>query len=187
MAEDKRIEDYLKALARALSGLPESDRADIVAEIRAHLEHRAGEGKLDEAIKALGAPQHCARSFLDELKLQSAFTDAGPAKTFGALFALASRRTLASAGLFVSGIFYLLALGFGIIAVTEIVAPDSVGLWIDPAHDVFVLGAVDDPGTTTKEILGWWIMPVGAGLSLLALVIGQLLGRLFVGLMIGRK
>jgi hypothetical protein len=187
MAESKRTGDYVAALSRALSGLPERDRSDILAEIRAHLEYRAGEGKLEEALKALGSPQACARSFLDELRLQSAFTDAGPGKTLGALFALASRRALASAGLFVSGIFYLLALGFGIIAVTDIVQPASVGLWIDPARDVYVLGAVDDPGTATKEILGAWIIPVAAGLCLFALVIGQTTGRLFIRLMLGGR
>ena len=92
MTATQQIDGYMRALARALGGLEAKDRGDILAEIRAHLEHRAEENRLGEALKALGAPEACARGFLDELKLQAAFADAGPAKTLGALLALASRR-----------------------------------------------------------------------------------------------
>ena len=186
MSDADRIETYLKSLARALRGLAASDRDDILNEIRAHLEHRAGEKRLDEAIKALGAPESCARGFLDELKLQTAFTDAGPAKTFGALLALASRRLTAAAGLFVSGIFFLFAFGFAATGVIEMVAPDKAGFFVDQVEGVYVFGAVDAPGPNTRELLGRWMIPVAAALAVLSFVIGQGLGRFFVGLMVKR-
>lgn len=119
MTQDSRIDTYLAELARALRGMSETDRRDITEEIRAHLEHRAGEGRLDEALKALGAPQACARGFIEELKLQQAFTDRGPATTFATLFALASQRLTAAVGLLLSGVFFLLAFGFGFTASTN--------------------------------------------------------------------
>lgn len=61
MADEKAIETYLKGLRRALRTLSDGDRDEIVAEIRAHLEHRAREGRLEEALKALGSPEKCAR------------------------------------------------------------------------------------------------------------------------------
>lgn len=184
MNADARIDSYLQALSRALAGLAEPDRRDIVAEIRAHLDHRAAEGRLDEALKSLGPAQQCARGFLDELKLQDAFTDAGPVKTFAALLALASRRATASVGLFVSGVFFLCAAGFAISAVAEVVSPDSVGLWVDPARDIFAFGVVDmDGGDAPKELLGRWMLPVAAGLALVMLLVGQWLGRFFIRLM----
>lgn len=182
-----RIDDYAAKLSRALGGIGEEDRRGIVDEIRAHLEHRASENRLDEALKALGPPQTCARGFLDEMKLQAAFADAGPVKTFGALLALASWRATATAGLFVSGIFFLFAIGFAIVCVAKIVSPESVGFWVDPAQNVFVLGVVDvRPDSTVKEILGPWMIPFAAAMAVLFLLIGQRLGRLFIKLMMKR-
>lgn len=184
-ATDK-IDGYMKPLARALRGLAEGDRDDIVREIRAHLEHRAGENRLDEALRALGTPEVCARGFIDELKLQTAFADAGPAKTFGALLALASRRVTASIGLFVSGVFYLLAFGFAWTGVMEIVMPEKAGLWVDATANIYAFGVLDEPSATTKEVLGRWLIPAAAALSVLSFVIGQSLGRFFVRLMMKR-
>jgi hypothetical protein len=187
MPIEKRIEDYLAKLSRALAGIGEEDRRAIIEEIRSHLEHRAGENRLDEALKALGSPQECARGFREEMKLQAAFADAGPVKTIGALLALASWRATATVGLFVSGVFFLFAVAFAIITVTEIVSPESVGLWIDPANDVFVLGSVDiEPDSTAKEVLGRWMIPFGAACAVVSLLAGQWLGRLFIRLMLKR-
>ena len=181
-----RIDGYVGSLDRALRGLADKDRADIVSEIRAHLDHRAGENRLDEALKSLGAPEICARGFLDEMKLQAAFTDAGPAKTFGALLALASRRTTAAAGLFVSGVFFLLAFGFAATGVMEIVRPEQAGFWVDAANGVYAFGMMDGLEPTAREVLGRWMIPVAAALSVLSFVIGQTLGRFFVRLMMKR-
>lgn len=186
MTSTNAINRYMDALARGLQSLEAKDREDIIAEIRGHLEHRAGENRLDEALKALGSPEACARGFLDELKLQAAFTDAGPAKTLGALFALASRRATAAAGLFVSGVFFLLALGFALTGVMEVVSPEQAGFWIDPAKHVYAFGTFDSPSPTAREVLGAWMIPVAALLAVLSFVVGQTLGRFFVGLMMKR-
>lgn len=195
MSDATKIEDYLRALARALRALPERDRDDIVAEIRAHLDHRSGEGKLAEALKALGSPDNCARSFIEEMKIQSAFADGGAVKTFGALLALASRRVTATAGLFVSLIFFLLSAGFAFTALAEIVTPDLAGFWVGPESGTLMIGTFDppplppEPGAPPppREIMGRWLIPFAAGLSVLFFVIGQWLSRLFIRLMMRRR
>ncbi len=201
MADDKAIETYLKGLRRALRTLPEGDRDEIAAEIRAHLDHRAREGRLQEAMKALGSPEKCARGFLEEIKIQDAFADGGPTKTVGALLALASRRATAAAGLFVSGVFFLIAVGFAITAAVEVVAPDKAGLWVGREAGVYVFGTYDAPTppdappapgapappAPPQELLGRWLLPVAAGLSVLTFIIGQWLARMFVRLMARRK
>ncbi len=187
MSEQSRIETYVRALSRALAQLSERDRDDIVNEIQSHLEHRASQDRLDEAIEALGPPATCARSFLDELKIQTAFVDGGPVRTFGALLALASRRSLAAVGLFVAGVFFLLAAGFAITAITEIVAPNAAGLYIDPQRDIFAMGVVVFDGQAPREVLGRWLFPIAAGLSVLSFVAGQWLGRVFIRLMMTRR
>lgn len=188
MSDAKRIEDYLRALSRALRALPDRDRDDIVAEIRAHLDHRASEGKLDDALKALGGPEACARTFIEEMKIQSAFADGGPAKTFGALLALASVRATATAGLFISSIFFMTAAAFMFVAFYEMVSPEQVGLWSDPAMGSFIFGMQDDlPSPTARELLGRWMIPVSGALAVLTFVAGQWLARFFIRLMMRRK
>lgn len=187
MSDDKRIDAYLKELGRALRQLDEKDRSDILSEIRTHLEHRAGEDRLDEALRSLGAPAQCARGFLEELKIQNAFADGGASKSVGALFELASRRITAAAGLFVSGVFYLFSFAFVIVALTELVAPDAVGLWVDPARDIFALGVVDIGENPPKELLGRWMFPLATTLAVLSLLIGQWLARVFIRLMARRR
>lgn len=188
MSDATKIEEYLRGLSRALRALPDRDRDDIIAEIRAHLDHRSDEGKLTEAIKALGSPDDCARSFIEEMKVQSAFADGGPAKTFGALLALASQRVTAALGLFFSGIFFILAAAFVFIAFYEMVAPETVGLWSDPATGSFFFGTMDDPASpTARELLGRWLIPVSAVLAVLSFIVGQWLSHLFIRLMMRRK
>lgn len=184
MTSNGRIDEYIREFSRALSGLPESDRREIVDEIRAHLEHRATENKLEEAVKALGSPRECARQFLEELKLQAAFTEAGPARTFSALLALASRRATATLGLFVSGVFYLFAIGFAVTCISEIVSPESAGLWIDRENGVFMLGVFDATDKAeAKEILGLWLIPIAAAMSVLSFLVAHWLGLFFIRLM----
>lgn len=195
MSDATRIEDYLARLSRALRALPARDRDDIIAEIRAHLDHRASEGKLAEALKALGSPDECARSFIEEMKIQSAFADGGPAKTFGALLALASRRATATAGLFVSLFFFLLATGFAFTALAEIVTPELAGLWIGPETDTFIIGTFDPPPPPPtpdapeppREILGRWLIPFAVGLAVFFFVLGQFSSRFFIRLMMRRR
>lgn len=194
MSDATKIEDYLRALSKALRALPDRDRDDIIAEIRAHLDHRAGEGKLADALKALGGPDDCARSFIEEMKIQSAFADGGPAKSFGALLSLASRRATATAGLFVSLVFFLLAAGFAFTALAEIVTPDKAGLWVGPDSGSIVIGAFDAPPPATpdapappREILGRWLIPFASALAVVFFVIGQWSSRLFIRLMMRRK
>ena len=148
MSDDKRIDAYLKELGRALRQLDEKDRSDILSEIRTHLEHRAGEDRLNEALRSLGAPAQCARGFLEELKIQNAFV---------------------------------------IVALTELVAPDAVGLWVDPARDIFALGVVDIGENPPKELLGRWMFPLATTLAVLSLLIGQWLARVFIRLMARRR
>lgn len=195
MSDATKIEDYLAKLSRALRALPERDRDDIIAEIRAHLDHRASEGKLADALKALGSPDECARSFIEEMKIQSAFADGGPAKTFSALLALASRRVTASVGLFVSLFFFLLAAGFAFTALAEIVTPEKAGLWIGPDADTFIIGTFDAPPAPPtpdapeppREVLGRWLIPFAVGLAVLFFVLGQFSSRFFIRLMMRRK
>ncbi len=184
MTSNEKIETYVRELSRALSSLEKNDRDDILLEIRSHLEHREDENRLDEALASLGPAGKCARGFFEEIRLQEAFTDGGPTKTIGALLALASRRITAAFGLLAAGIFYLMAAGFALTAVAEVVTPELAGLWVNADNGTYFFGIIDSENTADAvELLGGWTIPVAASLAVLALVCGQWLGRFFVHLM----
>ena len=184
MTSTGKIEPYMRELSHALSSLKESDRDDILLEIRSHLEHREEENRLDEALASLGSAKECARGFYEEIRLQDAFTDGGPTKTIGALLALASRRMTAASGLLAAGIFYLMAAGFALTAVAEVVTPELAGLWVNGDKGVFFFGIIDSNTTeNATELLGAWLIPVAAGLAVLTFICGQWLGRFFIRLM----
>jgi len=179
MIQDDSIEHYTQALFAALRGLPADERSDIVKEIKAHLEHRKAEGKLDAAFDGLGSPVVCARAFRDELTLQSAFNDGGPQRTFGALVTLATRRVIAAIGLFIASLF---------LAVAKIISPNSVGLWTHNSTNQFAFGMFGgSPSDTYTEQLGLWYFPLASLLAVVLYLFSHRIGLLFLQLMIVRK
>lgn len=188
MIQDDSIEHYTQALFAALRGLPADERSDIVKEIKAHLEHRKAEGKLDAAFDGLGSPVVCARAFRDELTLQSAFNDGGPQRTFGALVTLATRRVIAAIGLFIASLFLMIAIGMAVSAVAKIISPNSVGLWTHNSTDQFAFGMFGgSPSDTYTEQLGLWYFPLASLLAVVLYLFSHRIGLLFLQLMIARK
>jgi hypothetical protein len=63
---------------------------------------------------------------------------------------------------------YALAAGFLATAIVKPFAPSRAGLWILPADDLSVSLGVMDHSPMARELLGWWIIPVGliAGVGL---------------------
>jgi len=191
MTDRDQIDRYIKALSKALRGIPTAEVEDIIAEIGAHLDHRAGEGKLETALAELGSPAVCARAFRDELLLQTAFNDGGPARTFGALLALGTRRLIAAVGLLFASFFLILSIAMAVSAIAEIFSPETVGLWVGSGGGSFVFGTVNNlPGETYTEVLGRWYFPAAGMLAVLLVLlylISHLTARGFLKLMVGRR
>ncbi|MEL7128084.1 MAG: DUF1700 domain-containing protein [Pseudomonadota bacterium] len=188
MTDPERIESYTNDLAKALAPVATTDRDEIIREIRAHLEQRADEGRLTEALEGLGSPQACARAFRQELALQDAFDDGSPVRTFRALLANAARNVIASVGLFVTGLFMLIAIGLAFTAFVEIVSPQTTGLWVNAEHSLILFGTLDEGrGDGFTEILGFWYVPLALLAAVILFVVGQKSARLCLGLMIRRN
>lgn len=69
MIRDARLEQYLTSLERALKPFPVSDRADIITEIKSHVQstlERNPQASLDSLLSALGAPETVANRYLLE-------------------------------------------------------------------------------------------------------------------------
>ena len=52
------------------------------------------------------------------------------------------------------------ATGFALIlaGVGKVIAPNQMGAWVGP-HTIFDIGVNNDP--TARDLLGWWLVPVG--------------------------
>jgi hypothetical protein len=69
MSTDPKIETYLTSLEKALRGLPVSDRADIVTEIKSHIlsaMERDPNAQVGQVLSAMGEPETVANRYLAE-------------------------------------------------------------------------------------------------------------------------
>lgn len=182
-----KIQGYTKALSKGLVALTRDEKNEIVAEISAHLHQRAAEGRLDEALAALGSPQQCAQHYLDELTIKTAIIKGGPARVFGTLLSLATKRLFAGIGLFFASIFLCISIAMILSAIVKIISPNTIGLWVVDGGMTFAFGAVDsDIKIERTEILGVWYTPVAVAIAVLAFLISQWTSRFFLKIMLGR-
>jgi len=187
MTAEQRILDYAVRLRVLLREMPEPDRDAIVTEIRTHLQECHERGRLDLAMKDLGSPEHLARAYFEELRIEASYVNPTPARTVGTLAILASQHVLAALGLLVCSVGYLLAGAFLLTALVDLVRPDAVGLWTGQHIDgdpFMYFGWVDvaDHGLATApaEILGPLYPLVATAGALVFFVISDALGRLFL-------
>jgi hypothetical protein len=173
---DRVLEGYLAELRQGLGRLPEPERAEIVAELRGHVLESAGGGgnpsgsSMAAALARLGPASELARQYLAESVLVRAEHSRSP---WLLLKGLVRAATLSVAGLFaLLGLLvgYGLALSLALAAVRKPMAPDRVGLW-QVGDDAVSLTLGWGAPAAGREILGWWIVPLGllAGVSVLLL------------------
>lgn len=176
-AESKeRIDDYLKALRSCLRDLNDDDAREIVEEIRSHLldEARDDPAAVAFTIAALGTPEEHASRYLADDLLSRAQVSRSPWLMLHSFFRWA---TLSFAGFWIllfSLVGYFLAAAFSLCALLKPIHPETAGLWLladGPDHSVSLrlgFGSIPPGG---RELLGWWIVPLGlvvaTGLALL--------------------
>ena len=163
---DREIESYLKSLKASLRGLPAEQVEDIVREIRSHLVESAGSDRerLAEAFVRLGDPVTLGSAYrMDDLALR-AQTSRSPLLLLRLVMHWATRSLEGLGALVVGFLGYgtaLIALGC---ALFKPFMPERVGLWVQrvPPDDwSFQLGRVAAAPTDAREVLGWYIVPLG--------------------------
>ena len=165
----QKIEVYLGRLRSNLRGLSDEEAMEIVEELRSHLTDRlsgadATNADVDTALAALGSPEELAREYLADRALARVELSRSPWSVLKSLFRWAS---LSVAGVFVFlGCFFGYALSAVLMwcAVLKPIFPTTDGLWVsNPGNDVeisFHLG-LGTPSVGSREVLGWWIVPIG--------------------------
>ncbi len=166
---DMRVEKYLSTVQKGLAGLRPKEAADIVEELRSHildkaaLQGEASSGAIDNVLEALGNPEELAAEYMADDLLERAASGFSPLLLFQGL--------LRWAGLSVAGVFVLFGCTVGyfvgfclmLCAFLKPLHPHSAGLWrLAEQSNSYSLrlgfGAVPPGG---KELLGWWMVPVG--------------------------
>lgn len=150
---------FLRRLERRLAGLRAADRAQIVAEVRGHIEEQRARLGDDEsaAIAALGSADVLGQALLQARSPSLVLRLAASSMAVAHKFARGARVSLICA-------LYLLALAFMAMAVAKLIMPTQVGLWTAPHQ--FTLGIVSAPGAPSTERLGFWLMPLAMLLAI---------------------
>jgi aminopeptidase N len=162
------IEMYLHRVTKNLKGVPNMQLSDIVTELRSHILDRLGsenavatEEAVQEALETLGPPEALAEMYLTENLMMRAEKSRSPWLVMRTLFRLAIKSAWALVVFLASLIGYAVATGFLYCAVGKPFRPDRDGLWWNTkSHTLVGLGFIW-PEQFDREILGWWIIPVG--------------------------
>jgi hypothetical protein len=167
----RSIETFLERLRSRLLGMNADDVHEIVEEFRSHILDKAAGGgevtlaRVEAALAALGSPEDLAGQYVTCDLLARAEVSRSPVQILHSLFRWAS---LSVGGLIVlasSLLGYFLSFVFMLLAVLKPFHPKTAGLWIlpggpDDLQISFRLGFADPP-PGGRELLGWWIVPIG--------------------------
>lgn len=162
------IEIYLLQIRDKLRRLPGAQVSEILAELRSHILDSISSRNAPitnattrEALERLGPPESIAAMYLTENLMAKAETSRSPWFAMRTLFRLAIKSIWALAAFLVSLLGYGIAVGFLVCAIAKPFYPDHVGLWWDvKSHMLTGLGFIW-PAPSDRELLGWWIIPLG--------------------------
>ncbi len=185
---DDGVERYLLRFRMALGKTPETEKNEIVSDIRSHIAERVDESDrpagetVTKTLEALGSPESLAQTYRAEGLRNRAAAGFSPWLLLRATFAWALAGIEGFLALMAVFCGYASALSFLACAVLKPFFPDLVGMWVDPP--LFTFGM--HPGLhAPRELLGYWIIPVslvmGAALFVLTTKFGKWLLRRFAG------
>lgn len=166
---DKVIDSYLLRIKQQLDeDLPGAQVSEILAELRSHIlesmrsaNSTPSGDELGEVLDRLGSPEDMAEMYRTENLLEKAETSRSPWLVMRTLLRLAVKSAWALGTFLVGLIGYILAILVFICAVDKPFNPDRDGLWWNAqTHTLVGIGLIR-PGPYDREILGWWIIPVG--------------------------
>ena len=171
---EREIESYLTRLRASLRGLPAEQVEDIAREIHSHLIESAGTDRerLTEALARLGDPATLGSAYRMDDRALRAQSSRSPILLLRLVMRWATRSLEGLGALVVAFLGYgtaLIALGC---ALVKPFMPDRVGLWVQkvPPDDwSFQLGRVATAPIDAREVLGWYIVPLGILVGAIAL------------------
>lgn len=163
-ANDPTVERFLDRVRASLRDMPAAEVEEIVLELRGHIAERSQlEGGVDAALRSLGDPEALARQYRTESVTAQGECSNSPITLLHSLLLLRRESPAGWPVVVLAALVYAWALALGAAAIEKILSPRDVGLWHRPGSVSLPRVMIDGPGPAgTREILGWWFVPVAA-------------------------
>lgn len=175
-AADPAVERYLDRVRASLRGMPGPEIEDTLLELRGHLAEQSESG-VDVAtlLSSLGDPEELGRQYRAERVAVKAECGGSPIHVLHSLLLLRRGSFGGWVAFALAGFGYAWAFVIGAAAIEKILSPHDVGLWYGPGGGPFPRLTIEGPGPVgTRELLGWWIVPLGlAACAALIYLTGQ--------------
>jgi len=175
---DSAIEQYLDRVRALLRGIPKSDIDEIVLELRGHIDERSGPAN-DEAgaLQSLGDPAVLAREYRTNRITRVAECTASPIAVLHSLVLLRRGSLSGWLALVLAAFGYAWAFALGGASIEKFISPHDVGLWYGPGAHSLPRIMVDGPGPAgTRELLGWWFVPLALATGAILFLLTRQLG-----------
>src|SRR4051812_11387341 len=131
------METYLTQVQRYLSGLPDAEAREVIAELRAHVLDKVDGAptpqRVEAAIAELGTPREVARLNVTERVVADLETNRSPLRVLRGAARLASLSLYGLFAFLVSIFGYGMAVGFLITAALKPFLPAQTGMWLSPS------------------------------------------------------
>jgi hypothetical protein len=181
VAHSEPLEAFLRTLRSGLEILPHEESSEILQELRCHVLEKASSDLSDENIRKvlneLATPAELARINLD----MRGTAPSAPNRRLSLLRVL-------GAGAY--GVFAALAAAAGyavaacwiFTAPAKPFAPNQVGLWrlADPTGDLSLSPGRHGPDVIGRDLLGWWIIPLGIGVGIGLVALANRISRALI-------
>ena len=171
----QRIEAYLGTLRQRLRGMNDEDAREIVEELRSHIRDKAAaSGQMtaagvDAALAGLGSPEDLASQFMTDDLLARAEVSRSPVRILESLFRWASLSVAGFLVLLAAIMGYFFGVVFILVAALKPFHSQTAGLWVLPNgagdHEISVRLGFGSAPVSGRELLGWWIVPLGLGVG----------------------
>lgn len=160
------IERYLLQVRAGLRRLPDADVAEILQELRSHIQERAEasgtptEAAIRAALDSLGSPRDLARMYITENMMSRAAASRSPWLILRGMYRWAGMSVWGFVIFLMALIGYALGAGFFVCAALKPFFPANVGLWWRSNPLLVNLGGQWPVPHGARELLGWWLIPV---------------------------
>jgi len=167
----ERIDAYLRSVRAGLRELPQPEIMDILNELRAHIEEKAGPDAavvdIDSVLRSLGSPEQIAALYVAEDLVSRAESSRAPWTILRSLYYWATLSVKGFAVFSICLIGYAFSACFLISALMKPIHPQGVGLWTSNVPGAYSLhvGGSSGPAGQEREVLGWWLVPIGCSLG----------------------
>ena len=170
---DQKIETYLKRVRNGLRGLPAEEVSDILNELRTHIMERLElapgppESAVDTVLQSFGRAEKIAALYVSESLVLRAESSRTPWTVLRSLFYWSTLSVVGFIVFCICLIGYSFGICFFLAALMKPFHPQSVGLWYrnDPNHYSLHVGGFLGPPALERELLGWWLVPIGCSLG----------------------